>query len=260
MSERWPWFRYYSETADDRKFLKIARDTGMSRLEVIGAWSLIMCIASESPRRGFLLATIKERFTDEDLSDQLGLPPERVKQLIAGFILLEMIDLIDGIYHLKNWEKRQPASDNSAERVRKHREGNKDETLQGRYSNVTVAEESRFPSSSSSLNLNSLSTLNVENPEGKPNVFAVYESEIGALTPTISDELAAAADDHPEGWVEDALRESSRVNKRSWKYAQAILKRWKAEGRTDKPHPGGNGNGKIKLVRNADGNLIEVPA
>ena len=61
-------------------------------------------------------------------------------------------------------------------------------------------------------------------------IVAVYESEIGALTPIITDDILSVIDDYPLDWFAEAFREAARNNKRSWKYALAILKRWKADG------------------------------
>lgn len=63
-----------------------------------------------------------------------------------------------------------------------------------------------------------------------PNVFTLYEQEIGIITPFISDELKEAEDEYPIIWIEKAIRESSRNGKRNWRYIEAILKRWKSEG------------------------------
>jgi len=61
-------------------------------------------------------------------------------------------------------------------------------------------------------------------------VHSVYENEIGLLTPFVAEEIKVALEDYPEEWIIKALRESASQNKRSWKYALAILKRWKVEG------------------------------
>jgi DnaD/phage-associated family protein len=69
---------------------------------------------------------------------------------------------------------------------------------------------------------------------GPPGVPAqVYEAEIGVLSPSVSEALAAAGERYPEGWIVDALREAARSNVRSWRYAEAILERWGTEGRGD---------------------------
>jgi DnaD/phage-associated family protein len=68
---------------------------------------------------------------------------------------------------------------------------------------------------------------------GRPNVFSLYEQNIGMLTPLIVDELRQAEKDYPGEWIEEAFREAVSLNKRSWKYIRAILERWRVEGRGD---------------------------
>ena len=68
-------------------------------------------------------------------------------------------------------------------------------------------------------------------PAARPNVFSLYEQNIGPLTPLIADALREAEAEYPAEWIEEALREAVANNKRSWKYAAAILRRWKEEGR-----------------------------
>ncbi len=65
----------------------------------------------------------------------------------------------------------------------------------------------------------------------RPNVFALYEANVGTLTPLIADELRAAEREYPAEWIEEAFREAVSLNKRSWKYIHAILERWRIEGR-----------------------------
>lgn len=67
----------------------------------------------------------------------------------------------------------------------------------------------------------------------RPNIFVLYEQNIGPLTPLLADALREAEAEYPPDWIEDALREAVAHNKRNWKYVQAILKRWKEEGRAE---------------------------
>lgn len=66
----------------------------------------------------------------------------------------------------------------------------------------------------------------------RPNIYRLYEANIGPLTAMIADALKAAERDYPPEWIEDAMREAVERNKRSWRYIQSILKRWEAEGRS----------------------------
>ena len=65
----------------------------------------------------------------------------------------------------------------------------------------------------------------------QPNIFALYEENIGLLTPMIAEELKEAERLYPASWIEDAFREAVSRNKRSWRYISRILERWAAEGK-----------------------------
>lgn len=76
--------------------------------------------------------------------------------------------------------------------------------------------------------------IEVEEPQ-RPNIYGVYESEIGTLTPMIADELTELEKDYPEAWFIPAVKEAKMSSTRvSLKYVIAILKRWKAEGLPNK--------------------------
>jgi DNA replication protein len=65
----------------------------------------------------------------------------------------------------------------------------------------------------------------------RPNIFVLYEQNIGLLSPMIADELTDAAAHYPQDWIEAAFREAVQQNKRKWSYIRAILRRWETEGR-----------------------------
>jgi DnaD/phage-associated family protein len=67
----------------------------------------------------------------------------------------------------------------------------------------------------------------------RPTVFALYEQNIGLVTPIIADRLVEALERYPERWIDDAIGEAVAYNKRSWRYVQRILENWATEGRSD---------------------------
>ncbi len=71
-------------------------------------------------------------------------------------------------------------------------------------------------------------------PLERPNIFKLYEENIGPLTPLIADALKDAEQTYSTGWITDAIEPAVKHNKRNWKYTEAILKRWKEEGRDEK--------------------------
>jgi len=69
--------------------------------------------------------------------------------------------------------------------------------------------------------------------EELPDIFTLYEQNIGILTPMIADELSDAEKLYPESWIKDAIKEAALHNKRNIKYILKILESWAVEGRSD---------------------------
>ena len=67
----------------------------------------------------------------------------------------------------------------------------------------------------------------------RPNIFRLYEENIGPLTPLIADALREAETTYPAEWIEEAMRKAVLNNARNWRYIEAILTRWKEKGRDD---------------------------
>ena len=72
-------------------------------------------------------------------------------------------------------------------------------------------------------------------PEAEPvepsrNIYALYEENIGPLTPLVADELREAEELYPQEWLRPAFERAAALNKRNWRYVAAILRRWAAEG------------------------------
>jgi DnaD/phage-associated family protein len=68
----------------------------------------------------------------------------------------------------------------------------------------------------------------------KPNIFQLYEANIGPLTPLIADALRDAEKTFQADWIEDAFQIAVERNKRNWHYIEAILDRWQKGGRDDR--------------------------
>jgi DnaD/phage-associated family protein len=66
-----------------------------------------------------------------------------------------------------------------------------------------------------------------------PNIFQLYEANIGPLTPILADALRDAEKSYPADWIEDAFRIAVERNKRNWHYIEAILHRWQEGGLDD---------------------------
>lgn len=68
------------------------------------------------------------------------------------------------------------------------------------------------------------------------NIFALYEQNVGMITPMIAEELKEAEKLYPEQWIKQAFREAVVMNKRNWRYIARILERWANEGKESGKH------------------------
>ena len=121
MSTPMPWFRIYTELKDDPKIKRAMRLSGQPKYAIIGVWTTLLCLAGASPERGRLLISAEMPYTEEELFDECGIDPETGAAILAVLLDLRMLDNQDGTYIIVAWDKRQFDSDNSTERVRKHR-------------------------------------------------------------------------------------------------------------------------------------------
>ena len=71
-----------------------------------------------------------------------------------------------------------------------------------------------------------------------PGILALYEQNIGLITPLLAEELEEAGQKYPPDWIEEAFREAVALNRRNWRYIRAILERWEREGRGERPSRG----------------------
>ncbi len=77
-------------------------------------------------------------------------------------------------------------------------------------------------------------TLSLE----QPNIFQLYEENIGPLTPLIADTLREAEKEFPENWIRQAVGIAVQNNVRKWKYIEAILRSWQDGGRDERQDRG----------------------
>ena len=76
-------------------------------------------------------------------------------------------------------------------------------------------------------------------------IFKTYETEIGSISPRISESIGLWIDDPtcPSEWIIDAMKIAAEQNKRNWSYCEAILRRWVVEG-------------KVPLVKSTNGKKV----
>jgi DnaD/phage-associated family protein len=94
-------------------------------------------------------------------------------------------------------------------------------------------------------------------PEEQPDIFTLYEENIGILTPIIADELREAEKLYPEVWIKDAIREAASLNKRNIRYIVRILERWSAEGKSDGAYRRYSKTDPDKYIKGKYGHMVQ---
>ncbi len=93
-------------------------------------------------------------------------------------------------------------------------------------------------------------------PRNRPNVFKLYEENIGPLTPLMADALKEAEKEYTAEWFDEAFTIAVTRSKRNWKYIEAILKRWKEEGH-ERKDPSDGGKGSERYTKNEFSEYLE---
>ena len=67
----------------------------------------------------------------------------------------------------------------------------------------------------------------------RPNLFQLYEENIGVITPMASERLKDMEAEYPAEWIVEAFGQAVVSNARSLRYVEAVLRRWRDDGRGD---------------------------
>jgi len=91
----------------------------------------------------------------------------------------------------------------------------------------------------------------------RPNIFILYEQNVGLLQPLIADELRDAEKAYPMSWIEEAFQIAVEQNVRNWRYIRAILERWAREGKSDGLDQDGSQSVQRRYVEGEYGQIIK---
>ena len=67
----------------------------------------------------------------------------------------------------------------------------------------------------------------------RPNIFVLYEQNIGLMTEMIAEQLRDMERTYPPEWIHEAFEIAVIGNKRALRYIQAVLRRWETEGKNE---------------------------
>jgi DNA replication protein len=70
----------------------------------------------------------------------------------------------------------------------------------------------------------------------RPNIFRLYEQNVGLMTPLTAEQLRDMEKSYPPAWIEEAFEIAVSRNRRHLRYIHNILKRWETEGKDVERH------------------------
>jgi hypothetical protein len=114
------WFRLYTEIRADPKLRRLPPAQRW-------AWIVVLALAKESPRPGWLLLAEGLPLHPQDLADQARISLKEARDALASFARQDMVAEEEGVLRVIHWERRQFVSDNSTgrwESWKKRKKGN----------------------------------------------------------------------------------------------------------------------------------------
>lgn len=123
------WIKIVTDVFDDEKVLLI--ETLPESDGIIVIWFKLLCLAGKQNNNGVFLMNNKIPYTEEMLAAIFRRPVNTVKLALKTFEEFGMIEIVDGVIVIPNWDKHQSldklemAREQTRKRVAKHREKQK---------------------------------------------------------------------------------------------------------------------------------------
>ncbi len=134
------WIKVSADIFDNRKIKQIECIPNGDSIIVV--WIKLLCLAGNINDSGMIYFTKEIPYTDQMLATQFNRPLETIQLALKTFKSFGMVEIIDNILHISNWEKYQNIDgmerirDQTRKRVAKHRE--KKQLTNNSECNVTV--------------------------------------------------------------------------------------------------------------------------
>lgn len=201
------WIKLYHEILHDPKMCRMPAQLWKRTVEMF-------LMAGEKDKGGYLPSV-------DDMAWTLRTEPEQLETELIELQRLGILTMIDTKWFVVKFAERQKAMTKAEYMRRKRAEEQRDEyymkgSLPDGYQPVTDGHTDKKRKDKES--------------ETEGDVCAAYETNIGALTPMIGETIHDDVEEYSAHWCIEAIKIAVQSEKRSWKYIQGILKRWKIDG------------------------------
>ena len=240
------WVKLSTNIFDNQKIKFVRAQENGDAMTLFWIW--LISRAGVINDRGCVCFTSNKPYTPKILAMLTGFSENIVTDSLELFQELDMIEVDkEGYINIVGWEEHQniegleKIKEQTKARVQKHRAKQKSSddsnvtcnvtetetqetcNVTERYSNVTVTQQNRIDKNRIDKNRDA-AAAEAATASSNP-VFALYESEVGPLTPVIGEELRELASEVGEAIVKQAIVEAAKSGGRSFKYIQSIADR-----------------------------------
>ena len=224
------WIKITTDVFDDEKICLI--DALPDHDTILVIWFKILVLAGKLNKNGVLAISPNLVYTDEMLANRFQRPLNTVRMALGIFERFGMIEVIEGVITLPNWEKHQnidgmeKVKEQTRKRVARHREKQKELAIGNVTCNVTVTEgnateEERDKDKELDKDKNITTTSNSE------NVLELFQSEFRRLLSGFEiEEINHLLKENDVELVKEALRTAVTSGKPNVSYIGGILRNW----------------------------------
>lgn len=228
------WIKITTDIFDDEKICLIDALPDPDAILVI--WFKILTLAGKHNSNGLLMMTDKVHYTDEMLATIFRRPLNTVRMAIGVFEQFGMIEIIDGIISLPNWEKHQNVDgmekikEQTRNRVAKYRKKQKNLALGNVTGNVTVTDGNALEEDENKNRLDKDKkriTTTTNSSGGQENILELFQSEFRRLLSGFEiEEINHLLNENDVDLVKEALKTAINSGKPNIKYVGGILRNW----------------------------------
>ncbi len=229
------WIKITTDIFDDEKIRLI--DALPDHDAILVIWFKILALAGKHNRNGLLMMSDKVHYTDEMLATIFQRPLNTVRMALGVFEQFGMIEIIDGVITLPNWEKHQNIDgmerikEQTRNRVARHREKQKNLALGNVTSNVTsnvTVTQGNELEEEGDKNKNRLDEdKNITTTSNSENILELFQSEFRRLLSGFEiEEINHLLNENDSELVKEALRTAVNLGKLNVKYIGGILRNW----------------------------------
>lgn len=226
------WIKITTDIFDDEKICLI--DALPDHDAILVIWFKILALAGKHNRNGLLMMSDKVHYTDEMLATIFRRPLNTVRMALGIFEQFGMVEIIDGVITLPNWEKHQnidgmeKIKEQTRNRVARHREKQKNLALGNVTCNVTVTQSNALEEEDKNKNrLDKDKNKNITTTSNSENILELFQSEFRRLLSGFEiEEINHLLNENDSELVKEALRTAVNLGKPNVKYIGGILRNW----------------------------------